>query len=326
MILSNYLKKVEEEVDSLIEGHKKVTNTNCLIAFRGENKDYEETKLMPSLFRNENYIEKEKYLFELLDDYGFIQPNQKRNIEKAIEAQHYIAISRMLDITFNLFVAIFFACKGNENENGIIYIFCFPEHYSPHSQYIEEFYTHILNDKNISYSSNFKVISHSHSNNRIKAQNGGFIFFTGKEFRPIPNVYYKKVIIEKNDKRKIFKELDLIFNMNESTIFPEKEKIIQVVKQKFEQGVYKKRLITIEGEVDSYFERIDYELSMNCYGDNIDLLRYLRKEKSDLLYYISQNYCNSIDNNISDNHMLEKELIKKIENSFNFLLLKYRRI
>lgn len=121
MILSNYLKKVEEEVDSLIERHKKVTNTNCLIAFRGENKDYEETKLMPSLFRNENYIEKEKYLFELLDDYGFIQPNQKRNIEKAIEAQHYIAISRMLDITFNLFVAIFFACKGNENENGIIY-------------------------------------------------------------------------------------------------------------------------------------------------------------------------------------------------------------
>ena len=205
-----------------------------------------------------------------------------------------------------------FACKGNENENGIIYIFCFPEHYSPHSQYIEEFYTHILNDKNISYSSNFKVISHSHSNKRKKSPKWRIYIFYRKEFRPIPNVYYKKVIIEKNDKRKIFKELDLIFNMNESTIFPEKEKIIQVVKQKFEQGVYKKRLITIEGEVDSYFERIDYELSMNCYGDNIDLLRYLRKEKSDLLYYISQNYCNSIDNNISDNHMLEKELIKKI--------------
>ena len=43
-MISNYLKKVEEEVDSLIVDQK-VTNTNCLIAFRGENKDYERKEL-----------------------------------------------------------------------------------------------------------------------------------------------------------------------------------------------------------------------------------------------------------------------------------------
>lgn len=34
------------------------------------------------------------------------------NIEKAIDAQHYIAISRMLDISFSVLTALYFACES----------------------------------------------------------------------------------------------------------------------------------------------------------------------------------------------------------------------
>lgn len=327
-MLSEYLKEVEEKVECLIRRHERYSDTDYLIAFRGEKKDYGNTKLMPSLFRDKRYVGKEKYLFELLGDYGFLDNGTDRNIDKAIEAQHYIAISRMLDITFSVLPAIYFACETTDKDSGqedaFIYAFCFPEHYSPHSQYIEQFYTGILEETedDITYSSNFKVISHSYSNDRIKAQVGGFIFFPGKEYKPIPSVYYETIQIKAADKKPLCKELELLFRINEAALFPEKEKLISVIKNRFREGGYKKREITVEGEVESFFDRLDYELKMRSdhfdKNDKIQLLRELRKEKSDLLYYISLNHRRgTID-------VAQREtLVTKVEDEFRLLLLKY---
>ena len=327
-LLSYYLGKIEEKIEKLIERHKTYSGTDYLIAFRGEKKDYGKTSLMPSLFRSKEYVGKERYLFELLSDYGFLGNGVDRNIDKAIEAQHYIAISRMLDITFSLLPAIYFACesaaKELKQEDAYIYIFCFPEHYSPHSQYIEQFYTGILDEsaEDITYSSNFKVISHSYSNERIKAQVGGFIFFPGREYKPIPAIYYDKIRIKGADKKNLEKELDRIFHINEASLFPEKEKLIPIIKERFKEGRYHKREITVEGEVESFLERIDYEIKMTIDdpGDCNDtqLLRVLRKEESDLLYFIENN-CKrgNIDNDC------RKKLIERTKEEFHFLRLKY---
>lgn len=320
MKLSEYLEKTEILIDKLIGRHKNVSNSTSLIAFRGENRDYGPTKLMPSLFRNPEYVLKEKYLFELLGDYSFLQKGQERNIEKAIEAQHYVGISRMLDITFCLLTAIFFACSGEKNEDGIVYIFCFPKHYSPHSQYIEDFYSRVLENNNISYPSNFKVISHSYSNDRIKAQKGGFIFYPGKDYRAIPNIYYEKICIDRNDKVNILKELDLVFNMNEATIFPEKERIIDVIRSKFNESIYQNYSITINGEIEAYFERINYELNLKTFENDIELIRFLRKEKDDLIFYV-RTYCRMNDDLKTD----LKKMIATIEENFDFLILKNRK-
>lgn len=172
-VLSQYLSEVEREIENLIAKHNQISRTSYLIGFRGENEDYGKTSLMPSLFRGEDYVGKEKYLFELLRDYGFLSSDKNRNVDSAIEAQHYIAISRMLDISFSLLPAMYFACHGGKIEkDGFVYIFCFPEYYSPHSQYIEDFYKNILEEdiNDLVYSGNFKVISHSYSNDRIRAQ------------------------------------------------------------------------------------------------------------------------------------------------------------
>lgn len=322
-MLSQYLQEIESKINGLINRHKKYSDAEYLIAFRGEKTDYKNTKLMPSLFRDKTYIEKEKYLFELLDDYGFLNKGIDRNIEKAIEAQHYIAISRMLDITFSILPALYFACQPQsmgQNENGgVVYIFCFPEHYSPHSQYIEQFYSGVLNEtEDITYSSNFKVISHSFSNERIKAQVGGFIFFPGKEFRAIPEVYYEKLEIKEDDKEQILKDLALVFNINKATLFPEKDNIIPIIEKRFKEESYIKREITVKGEINCYFDRLDYELKLeSASGErkNQDrLLRYIRKEKSDLLFYV---------NTVADTSELKEEMIKYIEDTFQYLYLKY---
>lgn len=295
--ISYYLEKIEEKIEGLLERHKNYSDAEHLLAFRGEKRDYGMTSLMPSLFRDKEYISKEKYLFELLGDYGFLENGLNRNIDRAIEAQHYIAISRMLDISFSLLPALYFACGSKEteqNEDGFVFVFCFPEYYSPHSQYIEEFYTGILEEtqENIAYSSNFKVISHSYSNDRIKAQIGGFVFFPGKEYKPIQPIYYEKIRIKAEDKKGLLEELDTIFHVNEASLFPEKEKLIPIIETKFKDRVYSDRKITFEGEVNSYFKRIEYELEMLAHGndtlDGTGLLRILRKEESDLLYYIEQ--------------------------------------
>lgn len=292
-ILIGYLQKISDKVNLLKNRNNIIGQENLLIAFRGESKDYGKTKLMPSLFRNSEYVLKEKYLFELLGDYDVINDTKNRNIERAIEAQHYVSISRMLDITFSVLPALYFCCESESNKSmdGIIYIFAFPEHYSPHSKYIEDFYSEILEGKDIAYSKNFKVVSHSFYNERVKSQNGGFIFFQGREFSPINDIYYESFEINSADKEEILNELNFMFAVNESTIYPEKENRAKLAKIKFESGKYSIKELTVNSEINIFFDRIQYESEIYKNKDEFDknnYLRILRKEKSDLLSYINE--------------------------------------
>ncbi|MDD2371495.1 MAG: FRG domain-containing protein [Firmicutes bacterium] len=329
--LITYLGKISKKVILLKERNRgsNINPENLLFAYRGESKDYERTKLMPSLFRNIEYVKKEKYLFELLGDYDVINDSKNRNIERAIEAQHYVQISRMLDITFNVLPSLYFCCKNIEEHedkdknNGVLYIFAFPEHYSPHSKYIEEFYSDILAGKDNAYSKNFKVISHSFYNDRLKSQNGGFIFFQGRDFAPIDDIYYETIPIEYDDKSIILKELEEMFAIYESSIFPEKEKRATLIKDKFKSGKYNSKELSLEAEIDTYFERVEYEFEMQKKKlgkeyDNCLFLRKIRKEKADLLSYV-EDVINQLDISDEDKKIYFNEKSKLIDINFNIL-------
>lgn len=282
-----YLSEIMKIVEELREKHSKKFDSEPLIAFRGESKDFAETKLMPSIFRDSSYVTKEKYLFELLCDYELIG-YEKTNIDKAIETQHYVSISRMLDVTFNAAVALYFSCINDIEKDGFVYVFCFPEYYSPHSNYIENFYENILGSKKIkTYFKNFKVFSHSYSNERIKAQSGGFIFFPGETFSKINNIYYKEVKICKEDKKRILRDLEMVFHINTAKLFPEKDKVAKIIRNKFIQNNYLREELTIKNEIESCFKRVSYEIKMSDMNDKIVFLRYLRKEKEDLLGFLN---------------------------------------
>jgi len=314
-ISCHYLNRIAHELEELKKNHDRHSNADLLIAYRGEPRCYGETQLMPSLFRNNDHVLKEMHLFELFCDYKMIESNAS-NIEKAIEAQHYASISRMLDISFSALVALYFACS-NGDEDGYIFVFAFPEHYSPHSKYVEDFYTDMLEGKHIAYSRNFKVFSHSYSNERIKAQKGGFIFFPGMDYYPINDCYYRKIEVKGQDKGKILEDLDVLFQVNEASIFPEKEKIAKTIKVKFSNNTYSNRFVSVDDEISTYLNRISYELKLGTnYGKsttNKDILRMLRKEEADIVKYIQE---------INTEDSLKK--IIAIKRNFQILSMKFR--
>lgn len=324
--LPAYITQIKEKVAGLSSRHRAFLKTEPLIAFRGESNDYGDTKLTPSLFRDSSYVAKESHLFELFCDYNIVDPKAS-NIEKAIETQHYASISRMLDISFDVLVALYFACAHPDEHDGYVYVFAFPEHYSPHSKYIEEFYTNVLEGKHIAYSRNFKVFSHSFTNDRIKAQKGGFIFFPGKEFHPINDCYYERILISKNHKREILEDLEALFQITKATLFPEKDKVAEIITNKFKGNIYTTKSVSLENEIESFFSRIDYELKiLHLKGKTADkkrVMRWLRKEQDDLINYTEQ----QISSHISELTDAEQEkVIQTIKNNFSVILIRYKEV
>lgn len=324
--LPAYITQIKEKVAELSSRHRAFLKTEPLIAFRGESNDYGDTKLTPSLFRDSSYVAKESHLFELFCDYNIVDPKAS-NIEKAIETQHYASISRMLDISFDVLVALYFACTHPDEHDGYVYVFAFPEHYSPHSKYIEEFYINVLEGKHIAYSRNFKVFSHSVTNDRIKAQKGGFIFFPGKEFHPINDCYYERILISKNHKREILEDLEALFQITKATLFPEKDKVAEIITNKFKGNIYTTKSVSLENEIESFFSRIDYELKiLHLKGKTADkkrVMRWLRKEQDDLINYTEQ----QISSHISELTDAEQEkVIQTIKDNFSVLLIRYKEV
>ena len=327
--LLSCIAEVHEKLNSLKVRHS-LFDGELLFAYRGESRNFGETKLMPSLFRSIGDVEKEAHLFELFLDYNMIDSHiSTTNIEKAIETQHNVAISRMLDISFSVLAAIYFACGNADDsgnpEDGFVYVFVFPEHYSPHSSYIEQFYSRILEKKHPAYGKNFKVFTHSHLNDRIKAQSGGFIFFPGKTFTPISEVYYEKVVIPKEAKKEVLLDMEQLFHIKDSTFFPEKERIAAEVKRKFKNGVYSEREVSLEDEVDSLCSRVKYELQLLANDTAIPIERKLRKERSDLLQYINQNCVESETRTAQEALELREKLTRKTDIEFNLMKIEFRR-
>ncbi|MFS9078767.1 FRG domain-containing protein [Streptococcus infantis] len=130
--LEEYTVFINEISTKTQDGQKKT------IFFRGESECY--PKRLPGIFRSEkknNKLEAEKpmfrtlvedgtkdYYFEIFQELGWpITSFGTKLFEWIVEVQHYGAVTSILDVSTNALVGLFFACSGNHESDGKLYVY-----------------------------------------------------------------------------------------------------------------------------------------------------------------------------------------------------------
>ncbi len=225
--VAGFIQKIEESTSC-------VENENYILAYRGEPKIYP-SPCRPGLFRWGKLAENEyfeKNLFNIMRQNNLT--SDKNYLENAIDAQHGEFLSRLLDVSYNCLIALYFAVtpyykiaeEEYDREDGAVYVFYIDEIFSPAAGNIRENYGKIVNRscgwmQEEIFHKNHKFIDHIKLNPRIIAQQGAFILFQGDDPEPLPLCMYRMVHIPANAKKRIRNELKQFFNIHTGSIYPE---------------------------------------------------------------------------------------------------------
>ena len=320
--LSDYINKIKR-INSEFED-------NDVIVYRGENQEYS-TPCVPNLFRQNRT--KENYFFEknLLDE---MVANKLTDGEsyliKAVDAQHGGLPSRLLDVTYDCLVALYFAItpsyKEKENidddKNGVVYVFDFENMYCPIATNVKELYDGILERKeewlfkDTLFQYNHKFVDHVLANNRIIAQKGAVILFQGDGFSPIPKYGFEKIIIPSHLKSTLREDLKKLFGIYTGFIYPEGDnKVDEIVNKsiKFNPAPFSRKteIELISHHIKKYIgyniEQITSKKEINSFrlqSQVIEVEKELKEIKDRILKL----------NHISSD---EKEVVDKLKSNFD---------
>lgn len=236
-----------------------IDNSDLKYFFRGH-ADYTYQSI-PSIYRDGN-IKYEKFMFhEAIRKNPCEFTEDMSTFDKLVKMQHYELPTRLLDITTNPLVALYFACSGKDDRDGEVLIYSMPneqiKYYNSDSVSIlanltkckKEFtfdadngyLIHEIKQDKPNFdgklltkeaTSEVLCVLPKLNNDRIIRQNGAFFIFGIGETKERPAEFSDqpiKIRIRGNSKKQILRELQLL-GVSEATLFPETDKIMHEIK------------------------------------------------------------------------------------------------
>ena len=201
--------------------------------FRGQCKTW--GSMVPSLFRNIGNKKKRISYYE--EEVGLLNDAKRRykarfascrtELEEMTVAQHYAIPTRLLDITGNVLVALYFAsCEGISKSNGEVFVL------RPTTKEVRNALDYGLSDViNLSAYHNKNdnpekplLLFPPYETERQKSQDGGFYLFDNDRngrMRGFRKEDYYRIIIRRDSKLDILNELESEFDIHKAKLFPE---------------------------------------------------------------------------------------------------------
>lgn len=271
--ISDYIQKITELIA------ERNANGDKIVVYRGEPRIHD-IPGKPGIFR-ERHIKRQPFFERNLLNEMKVNKITSGNtfLECEVDAQHDEFPSRLLDVTYNALIALYFAVTPyykrytedayDDKYDGQVIVYFLPHIYCAGSENIENIFNKIIN-RNEAYlthplvQENYKLVNHIKMNTRICVQQGAFIMFQGDEYTPISKKDYEVIKINKNVRGKLRKELDILFGINTGFVYPEPFNLFSAMGNKAYRIVNTETSVLTElddflkriiGELDYYFEQ-----------------------------------------------------------------------
>lgn len=241
---NNILEKLEEIC----------SNKRLKYFYRGQNNS--EWFPCASVAREKGYLTNEHLMFyKLISKMPKAFEKDKYIYNKIATMQHFGYPTRLIDITENPLVALYFACEGNEEQDGeiIVYEVSEDEILNFEDEKLRCLERISINkaedickncekenscDKNEILGKSY-IVQGMAQNERISSQSGNFIFVgigeKNKYCEKLNQIPLKHIIIDKKLKKEILSTLESL-NINGGTIYPDLMNLAKYLKEKYKMS------------------------------------------------------------------------------------------
>lgn len=202
-------------------------------------------RIQPGIVRNNPESEQE-YFNEILRRYPEEFKEEATFCEKLSRMQHFGIPTRLLDITENPYIALYFACESNFEDSGEVRIYSAEEKMKIKNYddiELNKTLGNCLKSKSDVSKENF-ILRGKYSNRRIRNQKGLFVFCGDiSESSSVEDLEYKYenknkclkktvFVVNGNEKESILKELERL-GITEEFVYPDIENSASYLKKKF---------------------------------------------------------------------------------------------